>query len=435
MQGKVKHANKCFVLFIKGTAKKVAFDRFLTRTFLCSFRKERIKFMKEIILCKYGEIALKGLNKSSFESMMTKSVKRRLKSCGQFSVSKAQSTLYVEPLDDESDVDMAVEKLSKIFGIVKLCRCCVLEKDMDEILTKSLDYIEDEMETARTFKVDAKRSDKKFPFKSPEICIEMGGKILERFPHLKVDVHDPDVVVTVEIRETNAYVHAGSIEGAGGIPVGSSGKAMLLLSGGIDSPVAGYMMAKRGAIISAIHFEAPPYTSDRAKMKVEKLAKIITAYCGDINFFCVPFTEIQELLRDNCPEELFTILMRRLMMEIAQRICEKEDIQALVTGESLGQVASQTMYAMVCTDAACRMPVFRPCVGMDKSEIVEIARKIDTFDTSILPYEDCCTVFTPKHPKTRPNLADVEAAQNAFDWEPYIRKAIEGTKPYLIRNA
>ena len=352
--------------------------------------------MKEIILCKYGEIALKGLNKSSFESMMTKSVKRRLKSCGQFSVSKAQSTLYVEPLNDDSDVDMAVEKLSKIFGIVKLCRCCVLEKDMDEILTKSLDYIEDEMETARTFKVDAKRSDKKFPFKSPEICIEMGGKILERFPHLKVDVHDPDVVVTVEIRETNAYVHAGSIEGAGGIPVGSSGKAMLLLSGGIDSPVAGYMMAKRGAIISAIHFEAPPYTSDRAKMKVEKLAKIITAYCGDINFFCVPFTEIHE---------------------------------------SLGQVASQTMYAMVCTDAACRMPVFRPCVGMDKSEIVEIARKIDTFDTSILPYEDCCTVFTPKHPKTRPNLADVEAAQNAFDWEPYIQKAIEGTKPYLIRNA
>ena len=391
--------------------------------------------MKEIILCKYGEIALKGLNKSSFESMMTKSVKRRLKSCGQFSVSKAQSTLYVEPLNDDSDVDMAVEKLSKIFGIVKLCRCCVLEKDMDEILTKSLDYIEDEMETARTFKVDAKRSDKKFPFKSPEICIEMGGKILERFPHLKVDVHDPDVVVTVEIRETNAYVHAGSIEGAGGIPVGSSGKAMLLLSGGIDSPVAGYMMAKRGAIISAIHFEAPPYTSDRAKMKVEKLAKITTAYCGDINFFCVPFTEIQELLRDNCPEELFTILMRRLMMEIAQRICEKEDIQALVTGESLGQVASQTMYAMVCTDAACRMPVFRPCVGMDKSEIVEIARKIDTFDTSILPYEDCCTVFTPKHPKTRPNLADVEAAQNAFDWEPYIQKAIEGTKPYLIKNA
>ena len=408
--------------------KKVAFDRFLTRTFLCSFRKERIKFMKEIILCKYGEIALKGLNKSSFESMMTRSVKRRLKSCGQFSVSKAQSTLYVEPLNDDSDVDMAVEKLSKIFGIVKLCRCCVLEKDMDEILTKSLDYIEDEMETARTFKVDAKRSDKKFPFKSPEICIEMGGKILERFPHLKVDVHDPDVVVTVEIRETNAYVHAGSIEGAGGIPVGSSGKAMLLLSGGIDSPVAGYMMAKRGIDISAIHYVSPPYTSDRARMKVERLCEKITPWCGDTTFYCVPFTEIQEALRDNCPEELFTIIMRRLMMEIAQRICEKNGITALITGESVGQVASQTMGAIVCTDNACRMPVFRPVIGMDKSEIVEIARKIDTFDISIEPYEDCCTVFTPKHPKTKPILEEVIAAQNSFDFEPLIQKAVEETE-------
>lgn len=384
--------------------------------------------MKEIILCKYGEIALKGLNKSSFESMMTKSVKRRLKSCGQFSVSKAQSTLYVEPLNDDSDVDMAVEKLSKIFGIVKLCRCCVLEKDMDEILTKSLDYIEDEMETARTFKVDAKRSDKKFPFKSPEICIEMGGKILERFPHLKVDVHDPDVVVTVEIRETNAYVHAGSIEGAGGIPVGSSGKAMLLLSGGIDSPVAGYMMAKRGIDISAIHYVSPPYTSDRARMKVERLCEKITPWCGDTTFYCVPFTEIQEALRDNCPEELFTIIMRRLMMEIAQRICEKNDITALITGESVGQVASQTMGAIVCTDNACRMPVFRPVIGMDKSEIVEIARKIDTFDISIEPYEDCCTVFTPKHPKTKPILEEVIAAQNSFDFEPLIQKAVEETE-------
>lgn len=395
---------------------------------MCSFRKERIKFMKEIILCKYGEIALKGLNKSSFESMMTKSVKRRLKSCGQFSVSKAQSTLYVEPLNDDSDVDMAVEKLSKIFGIVKLCRCCVLEKDMDEILTKSLDYIEDEMETARTFKVDAKRSDKKFPFKSPEICIEMGGKILERFPHLKVDVHDPDVVVTVEIRETNAYVHAGSIEGAGGIPVGSSGKAMLLLSGGIDSPVAGYMMAKRGIDISAIHYVSPPYTSDRARMKVERLCEKITPWCGDTTFYCVPFTEIQEALRDNCPEELFTIIMRRLMMEIAQRICEKNGITALITGESVGQVASQTMGAIVCTDNACRMPVFRPVIGMDKSEIVEIARKIDTFDISIEPYEDCCTVFTPKHPKTKPILEEVIAAQNSFDFEPLIQKAVEETE-------
>ena len=389
--------------------------------------------MKEIILCKYGEIALKGLNKSSFESMMTKSVKRRLKSCGQFSVSKAQSTLYVEPLNDDSDVDMAVEKLSKIFGIVKLCRCCVLEKDMNEILTKSLDYIEDEMETARTFKVDAKRSDKKFPFKSPEICIEMGGKILERFPHLKVDVHDPDVVVTVEIRETNAYVHAGSIEGAGGIPVGSSGKAMLLLSGGIDSPVAGYMMAKRGLIVDGIHFVSPPYTSERALMKVETLCEKLTSYCGDIRFYCVPFTEIQEALRDNCPEEFFTIIMRRLMVKIANIIAERNEYGALVTGESVGQVASQTLKAIQCTDAAAEYPVFRPVIGMDKKEIIDIARKIDTFETSTLPYEDCCTVFTPKHPKTRPVFDEVIKAEQSFDFAPLIEKAVEGTTVKLFR--
>lgn len=390
--------------------------------------------MKEMILCKYGEIALKGLNKSTFESMMVKSIKRRLHSLGAFRITKAQSTLYVLPLSEEIDVDETVERLSKVFGIVKICRCCILEKDMNEILTKSLDYIADEMESVRTFKVDAKRSDKKFPHKSPEICVEMGGVILERFPHLKVDVHNPDVVVTVEVREDNAYVHAGAVEGAGGIPVGSSGRAMLLLSGGIDSPVAGYMMARRGAVIQAIHFEAPPYTSERAKMKVEKLAKLMTAYCGDINFHCVPFTEIQETLRDNCPEELFTIIMRRLMMEIAQRISADNDIQALITGESLGQVASQTMFAMVCTDAACRMPVFRPCIGMDKKDIVEIARNIDTFETSILPYEDCCTVFTPKHPKTHPSVEEVETAQNSYDWEPLIQKAVEETKHYVIKN-
>lgn len=390
--------------------------------------------MKEIILCKYGEIALKGLNKSSFESMLMKTIKRRMKRLGDFKISKAQSTIYVEPLNEDTDIDETVNRLSKIFGIVKLCRCGVFDKSLEAVLEKSPEYLADELDMARTFKVEAKRSDKKFPYKSPEICRELGGVICEKFPHLKVDVHSPDVTVTVEIREENAFVHAGNTDGAGGIPVGSSGKAMLLLSGGIDSPVAGYMMAKRGAVVEAIHFEAPPYTSDRARMKVEKLAKIISAYCGDINFYCVPFTEIQEKLRDNCPEEYFTILMRRLMMEIAQRICEKNDIQALVTGESLGQVASQTMYAMVCTDAACRMPVFRPCVGMDKSEIVQIARKIDSFETSILPYEDCCTVFTPKHPKTKPTVADVEAAQALYDWEELIQKAVNETTVKLIKN-
>ena len=390
--------------------------------------------MKELILCKYGEIALKGLNKSTFESMLVKNVKRRLRFCGKFNFTRSQSTLYIEPLSDDIDMDEVMDKLTKIFGIAKLCRALMVEKTMDSILNDSMEYLEEALEGADTFKVNAKRADKKFPLKSPEICRELGHKILEQFPHLSVDVHNPDVTVTVEIREDHAFINALKIDGAGGMPIGSSGKAMLLLSGGIDSPVAGYMIAKRGVQVEAIHFEAPPYTSERARMKVEKLAEKMAAYCGDINFYCVPFTEIQEILKDNCPEELFTIIMRRLMMEIAQRFCEQRDIQCMVTGESIGQVASQTMYAMVCTDAACRIPVFRPCIGMDKAEIVQVSRKIDTYETSILPYEDCCTVFTPKHPKTRPILADVEAAQNSYDWEPLIQKAMENTKIYLIKN-
>lgn len=389
--------------------------------------------MKEIILCKYGEIALKGLNKSSFESVLVKNVKRRLRFSGKFNYTRAQSTLYIEPLSDDIDMGEVIEKLSKIFGIAKLCKALKVEKSMDSILNDTMDYLEDSLQGARTFKVEAKRADKRFPFKSPEICAELGHQILEHFNHLTVDVHNPDVVVTVEIREDYAFINALKIDGAGGMPVGTSGRGMLLLSGGIDSPVAGYMLAKRGVQIQAIHFEAPPYTSERAKLKVEKLAEKISEYCGDINFFCVPFTEIQEVLRDNCPEELFTIIMRRLMMEIAQRFCENENIQCLITGESIGQVASQTMYAMVCTDAACRMPVFRPCIGMDKSEIVSISRKIDTYETSIEPYEDCCTIFTPKHPKTKPVLEEVEKAQSAYDFEPLIQKAIENTTVKLIR--
>lgn len=390
--------------------------------------------MKELILCKYGEIALKGLNKNSFESMLVKNVKRRLRFCGQFKFTRSQSTLYIEPLSDDIDMDDVIDRLKKVFGIAKLCRALTVEKNMDSILNDSMDYLEEALEGAKTFKVNAKRADKKFPLKSPEICRELGHEILERFPHLSVDVKNPEVTVTVEIREEHAFINALKIDGAGGMPVGSSGRGMLLLSGGIDSPVAGYMIAKRGVDIQAIHFEAPPYTSERAKMKVEKLAEKMAAYCGDINFHCVPFTEIQEVLRDNCPEELFTIIMRRLMFEIAERFCEKEGIQCIITGESIGQVASQTMYAMVCTDAACNIPVFRPCIGLDKSEIVEISRKIDTFETSILPYEDCCTVFTPKHPKTKPTLEEVEKAQAMYDFEPLIKKAIEETKVYVIKN-
>lgn len=389
--------------------------------------------MKEIILCKYGEIALKGLNKSSFESTLVKNVKRRLRRFGKFDYWRSQSTLYISPLEDSIDMDEVLEAVGKIFGIVKMYKALEVEKSMEAILGDTLDYLADALEDAQTFKVEAKRADKKFPHKSPEICAELGHVILEKFPHLSVDVHEPDVTVFVEIREKHAFVNAMKFDGAGGLPIGTSGRGMLLLSGGIDSPVAGYMLAKRGMQIQAIHFEAPPYTSERARLKVEKLAEEISEYCGDIAFHCVPFTDIQVAIRDNCPEELFTIIMRRLMMEIAQRICERENCSCLITGESLGQVASQTMGAIVCTDAACRMPVFRPCIGMDKSEIVEIARKIETFDTSILPYEDCCTVFTPKHPRTRPVLQDVIDGQNQFDFEPMIAEAVENTKFKLIR--
>ncbi len=384
--------------------------------------------MKEIILVKYGEMALKGLNKKTFEDILIKNIKRRLKGLGHFQLTSAQSTTYITPLDEDIELEDVAERVGKIFGIAAYCRACVCEKDFADITEKSIDYLSEILSSAKTFKVAAKRADKAFPMKSPEICAELGGILLEKFPHLTVDVKDPEIIVTVEIRDTNAYVHAENIKGAGGLPVGSSGKAMLLLSGGIDSPVAGYMMAKRGVHISAIHYVSPPYTSDRAQLKVEQLCQKLTDYCGGIAFHCVPFTEIQEAIKDNCPEEFFTVIMRRLMMEIAQRICEKEGCLALITGESVGQVASQTMAAIACTDAVCRIPVFRPCVGMDKTEIIEIARKIDTFDTSVLPYEDCCTVFTPRHPKVRPKVEDIEKAQNSFDFEPLIQKAVEETE-------
>lgn len=384
--------------------------------------------MKEIVLVKYGEMVLKGLNKKTFEDMLTKNIKRRLKSLGHFQLTSAQSTTYITPLDEDTDLDEVVDRVGKVFGIAALCRACVCEKDFADISAKAVEYCGDVLSTARTFKVASKRSDKAFPMKSPEICAELGGVLLEKFPNLTVDVKEPEVTVTVEIRDTNAYVHAENIKGAGGLPVGSSGKALLLLSGGIDSPVAGWMMAKRGVHIAAIHYVSPPYTSERAQLKVEQLCEKLTDWCGGIAFYCVPFTEIQEAIKDNCPEEYFTIIMRRLMMEIAQRIAEKDNCLALITGESVGQVASQTMAAIACTDAVCRIPVFRPLVGMDKTEIIDISRKIDTFETSTLPYEDCCTVFTPRHPKVRPRLEDIEKAQSSFDFEPLIQKAVEGTE-------
>ncbi|MCD7727836.1 MAG: tRNA 4-thiouridine(8) synthase ThiI [Ruminococcus sp.] len=389
--------------------------------------------MNEMLLLKYGEMALKGQNKKTFEDILVKNTKRRLKGLGKFEYSRAQSTLYIKPLE-EVDIELATERLSKVFGVAKICKAVICKKSYDKIVSTALPYLEDALLTAKTFKVEARRSDKSFPMKSPELQRELGADILSAYPYLSVDVHNPEVTVTVEIREEYAFVHAYKINGAGGIPVGTSGKAMLLLSGGIDSPVAGYMMAKRGVIIDAVHFEAPPYTSERAKIKVEKLAKLMSEYTGAINFHCVEFTKIQEIIKEKCPEELFTIIMRRIMMEIAERLAKKEEANCLVTGESIGQVASQTMYAMVCTDAACSIPVFRPLIGMDKTEIVEISRKIGTYETSIEPYEDCCTVFTPKHPKTRPQLKDVEAAQAAYDFEPLIQEAVNSTKAYIIKS-
>ena len=387
--------------------------------------------MKEIVLLKYGELALKGTNRSTFESILIKNIRRRLRDLGEFSIVKAQSTITVAPKADDVDMDEVFDRLSRVFGIVALSRSAVIEKDFNAILN-SVEYLDDALSQVSTFKVNAKRSDKKFPMGSPEICAELGGCLLERHPHLSVDVHNPDLVVWCEIRDHHAFLHAGQQSGAGGIPVGSGGRAALLLSGGIDSPVAGYMMAKRGLEMMAIHFASPPYTSDRALLKVKELCRKMSAYTGRIKLCVVPFTEIQQLIGENCPEEYFTIIMRRFMMEIASKIAEKHDCGALVTGESLGQVASQTMQAIACTDASATLPVLRPAIGMDKEEIVTIARKIDTFETSILPYEDCCTVFTPRHPRTRPQLPLVIEAEKPLDRERLMETAIANTESLWI---
>lgn len=388
--------------------------------------------MKEIILLKNGEIALKGLNRSVFEDRLINNARRRLEPLGRFSFRKAQSTIYVEPKTDGVDLDEAADCLQKVYGIAALTRACVVEKDFEDIKAKAAEYLREELEDAKTFKVEAKRSDKSFPMNSPEICRELGAHLLEHFPHLAVDVHNPDVTVVVEVRDFAAYVHGSQLPGAGGIPVGSGGRALLLLSGGIDSPVAGAMMAKRGLEVFAIHFASPPYTSERAKQKVITLAEKMTAYCGRINLFVVPFTEIQEAIKDQCPEDLFTIIMRRYMMRIACRVARDSSCEALITGESVGQVASQTIQAMNCTDAVCNMPVLRPVVGMDKDEIVIIANKIDTFETSILPYEDCCTVFTPKHPRTKPKMKFVEQAEAGMDMEGLISRAVYNVETIKI---
>ena len=389
--------------------------------------------MKEIFLLKLGEIVLKGANKRQFEDKLRQNVRRRMKPYGNFDVYIMQSTVYVEPMDEEADVDGAWEACRCIFGLVSLCRCRACEKDLDSIFETVEAYLGDDLDCAASFKVESKRSDKSFPLTSIGISQEIGGRLAEAHPDCAVDVHNPAYTVYVEVRDLAAYVHGPAVPGAGGLPTGVGGRAMCLLSGGIDSPVAAYMLAKRGVEIECVHFFSYPYTSQLAKDKVLELARLVTRYCGRMTVNVVSFTQIQEAIRDNCPEEYFTLIMRRFMMEISQRIAKDDGCGALITGENLGQVASQTMQAMAVTGAVVDIPIFMPLVGMDKEEIITIARKIGTLETSILPYEDFCTVFTPKHPKTKPTLGQVQHAEKGLDREALIQEALASVEKITVK--
>ncbi len=389
--------------------------------------------MKEIFLLKLGEIVLKGANKRQFESRLRQNVRRRMKTYGNFDVYIMQSTVYVEPMDEMADVDGAWEACRSIFGVVSLCRCRPCDKNLDAIFNAVEAYLGDDLDCAESFKVESKRSDKAFPMTSIAISQEIGGRLAEAHPTCRVDVHHPEYTVYVEVRDLAAYVHGPAVPGAGGLPTGVGGRAMCLLSGGIDSPVAAYMIAKRGVEIECVHFFSYPYTSQLAKDKVIELARLVTKYSGRMTVNIVSFTQIQEAIRDNCPEEFFTLIMRRFMMEISQNIAKRDGCGALITGENLGQVASQTMEAMAVTGAVVDMPIFMPLVGMDKEEIVTIARKIGTLDTSILPYEDCCTVFTPKHPKTKPTLGQLLNAEKNLDRQALIKAAMESIEKVTVK--
>ncbi len=388
---------------------------------------------KEFILCKYGEIVLKGLNKGTFERTLLKEMKTRLHELGDFSVYYAQSTLYIEPLSADCDIDEAFRRAKNIFGIATVTKALAVPKELDAIIEGAREYIAPLLENAKTFKVEGKRSDKRFPLTSPALAGEVGGALIELCPHLKVDVTNPEVLVRVEIREQYAFIHAKAEKGAGGIPYGSSGKALLLLSGGIDSPVAGHMIAKRGALIEALHFDSMPYTSQLAKDKVMELATLLCEYTGKMRVHVISLTEIQEQMKEKASEEYFTLLLRRCMMRLSTRVAKEYGLQALITGESLGQVASQTMRALTVTDSVSDIPVFRPCIGMDKEEIITVARKIGTFDTSIIPYEDCCTVFTPKHPKTQPELEKVLAEEAKIDFERLENEAFAKIEHHYLK--
>ena len=379
--------------------------------------------INEVILCKYGEIVLKGANRQTFESTLVKELRRRATRHGNFKIYFSQSTIFVEPRDESCDMDGMYNEARKVFGIVGVNRAAVCEKNMQSITETARTYLPDKLLGKRTFKVDAKRSDKRFPLTSPEISREIGGVILSEVRGIKVDVHNPDVTVTVEVRDEHAYVRAGQEPGAGGLPLRTAGRGLLLLSGGIDSPVAGCMMAKRGLEIEALHFDSFPYTSDRAREKVMDLAQLMCEFCSKIHVHVISLTHIQEEIRDKCEEDYFTLLLRIFMMRLAERCAREYKCGALITGESLGQVASQTLAAIGVTDSVVNIPVFRPCIGLDKNEIVIQARHYGTFETSILPYEDCCTVFTPRHPKTQPKIEAVMAELSKLDFETLIDEA------------
>lgn len=390
--------------------------------------------MREVILIKNGELVLKGLNRNTFEDILIKNIKKSLHHIGAFTYTKSQSTIMMEPADEDIDLDDAVDAVSRVFGIAAFSRAAVCEKDMEAVKATAWEYLDEALTEAKTFKVEAKRSDKKFPLKSPQIQQELGGFLLSKYPHMKVDVHHPELTVTVEIRDHYAFVRGNTIKGAGGMPVSTNGRAAVLISGGIDSPVAAYMMAKRGIELVAVHFASPPFTTELAEQKVMTLLHKVARYSGPITTYVVPFTELQTAIRDNCPEEYFTIIMRRYMMKISEILARHQNCHALITGESVGQVASQTIYALGCTDAVTTMPVFRPCIGLDKAEIIALSRKIDTFETSIQPYEDCCTVFTPKHPKTRAKLEEVAAAEQAMtEAEAMIAEAVKNARKTVIK--
>ena len=389
--------------------------------------------MHEIILCKLGEVVLKGLNRRSFEMKLISNIQRRINHCGKFKNYSKQSTIYVEPVTDECNMDEAYVACKKVFGIIAIARAVPCEKDKDAIFETAKTYLGDALRNARSFKVESRRADKTFPMSSIQLSQYVGGRLHDAFRHVEVDVHHPELTVYLEVREDAAYVHAPTESAAGGLPLGMGGQAVSLLSGGIDSPVSSYMMARRGVQLEMIHFASPPYTSELAREKVLQLARELTPWCGRLTVYIVPFTEIQEAIRRDCPEDHYTLIMWRFMMRLADRLAHELHCKALITGESLGQVASQTMQAMAVTGDVVTLPVFRPLIGMDKEQIVQIARHIGTFDTSILPYEDCCTVFTPRHPKTKPVVEDVREMEKALDVEGLCDRAMAQREMVKVR--